>query len=75
MRTTRSMGNRGTVITRLISVAKPYRSQISLAIVTAFLGLAIVMNISMASETTTEKAQAQVAYLKKIPSETSSSVH
>lgn len=69
------MGNRSNVITRLSSVAKSYRSQISLVTVTAFLGLAIVMNIAMASETTTEKAQAQVAYLKKIPSETSSSVH
>ncbi len=63
----------GNVLTRLISAARSCRQQLVLVAAAAALGLAIVLNIAMASETTTEKAQ--MAYLKKNSSEKSMSIH
>lgn len=67
--------NQGNIFTRLFSVARSFRHQLSLVAVTVALGLAIILNIAMASETTTEKAHAQMAYLKKDPSEKSNSIY
>lgn len=75
MSNARSLGNRGNFFVRLMSVVKTYSSQIGVVGVAAALGLAIVLNIAMASETTSEKAQAQMAYLKKDPSEKSTSIY
>ncbi|MDF2368337.1 hypothetical protein [Sneathiella sp.] len=58
----------------MMSAARSCRQQIGLVTVMGGLALAVVLNIAMASETTTEKAQAQTAYLKKAPSEKSASI-
>jgi hypothetical protein len=65
------LNKRGNLCARIKSAARAYRSQISVVAVSAALGLAIVLNIAMAAETTTEKAQAQLAHLKKSPLEKS----
>ncbi|WP_288903175.1 hypothetical protein [uncultured Sneathiella sp.] len=56
--------NKGNIFTRLFSVARSCRHQLGLVAVTMALGLAIILNIAMASETTTEKAHDQMAYFK-----------
>ena len=69
MNKAQSLRGKQNVFSRLISLTRSYRQQIAVVAVAATLGLALVLNVVMAPENISDKAQSQMAHLKKEPSE------